>query len=607
LAVWVGGTTLAGHALAQSPPGTTAAVAPERGGKVAEYHLNKHTVQLPIQLEERYRPLLREIKLYAKNSASAPWELQDTAPPTQTTFTFKAPQDGAYWFTMVTVDKDGKSVPGDISKEEPAMLIIVDTQPPQAEVVLLGEGANGQLIQCDVRDAHLDPKQTRVQYQTADKQFRDLEPVPDRANVYCIPGQANITGQIRVFSADLAGNLATRECSLSQLSQLAKAPPAMHTPPAAPVPAVAEQKVIGPQLQTSDKNTVAAAPSVEPPTKASVPQSMPPVASPPQVSPPPAPLPNTVTANAGTATPSAPPQTTVPQGPPQEAPITANKAPAPPANPIQKVAASVPAPATNPTKDAVTLPAAAPPPTVPAVPQASPAPTNTPAAPAPTIAAKRDGAPVHHLLVNSTHVFLEYRIEQTGPSGVGKVEVWYTRTKGQSWQKLGDDHSRKSPAEVQLPGDGLYGLTLVVSNGLGFGAQPPVAGDAPDWWIEVDTTQPVAQITSVRMSNEDGPAVHISWTSQDLNLGSTPAELSYAVSRQGPWIPIGKNLKGDGQHRWVPPMDIGSQAFIRLTVRDLAGNTTVTETTQPVSLDDLSRPRAFIATISTEATAPAPK
>jgi hypothetical protein len=240
------------------------------------------------------------------------------------------------------------------------------------------------------------------------------------------------------------------------------------------------------------------------------------------------------------------------------------------------------------------------------VPPAAPATkTVSQAAPAvtqpPTIAAKREGMPVHHLLVNSTRVFLDYRIEQTGPSGVGRVEVWCTRDKGQSWQRIAEDRDRKSPAEVQLPGDGIYGLTLVVSNGLGFGAQPPVPGDTPDWWIEVDTTQPVAQITTVRLSTEDGPAVHVGWTSRDRNLGSGPVDLSYAVKRSGPWLTIAKGLKGDGQFRWVPPPDIGAQAFFRLTVRDLAGNLAVTETTQPVALDDLSRPRASIAGITTDA------
>ena len=129
----------------------------------------------------------------------------------------------------------------------------------------------------------------------------------------------------------------------------------------------------------------------------------------------------------------------------------------------------------------------------------------------------------------------------------------------------------------------------------------PVAGDAPDWCIEVDTTRPTAQLTTVRLAPDDGPAVYVGWTSQDRNLGTGPTELSYAVNRQGPWLPIAKGLKAEGEYRWAPPADIGPHAFVRLSVRDQAGNTTITETTQPVALDDLSRPRARIAGITTDA------
>ena len=128
-----------------------------------------------------------------------------------------------------------------------------------------------------------------------------------------------------------------------------------------------------------------------------------------------------------------------------------------------------------------------------------------------------------------------------------------------------------------------------------------MAGDAPQWWIEVDTTRPTAQLTSVRMVTEGGAALEIGWTSHDANAGAAPAELAFAKSREGPWVPIAKGLKSEGQFRWAPSLEAGPHVFIRLTVRDLAGNTTITETTQPVSLDDLSRPRAHIAGVTTDA------
>src|SRR5260221_617564 len=209
-------------------------MAPQRTS-VATYFLNKLTIQLPIQLEDKYRPMLQEIQLWCKESSAAPWTLRDKAPPTQTAFNFQAPKDGEYWFTMVTVDRQGKCVPADIAKEEPAMAVVVDTQAPQLDPILVGSLPEGHVIQCDAQDAHLDPARTRMQYQTADKVFRDLEPVQDRPNTWCIPAQANITGQLRFFASDLAGNVTTRECSLAQMPTLVKTTPAQSAQAALPI------------------------------------------------------------------------------------------------------------------------------------------------------------------------------------------------------------------------------------------------------------------------------------------------------------------------------------------------------------------------------------
>ena len=57
----------------------------------------------------------------------------------------------------------------------------------------------------------------------------------------------------------------------------------------------------------------------------------------------------------------------------------------------------------------------------------------------------------------------------------------------------------------------------------------------------------------------------------------------------------GRHCQGvcsDGQYRWAPPLSVGSQVYVRLVARDLAGNATVVETSQPVIVDDLSRPPA---------------
>src|SRR5205085_390899 len=113
-------------------------------------------------------------------------------------------------------------------------------------------------------------------------------------------------------------------------------------------------------------------------------------------------------------------------------------------------------------------------------------------------------------------------------------------------------------------------------------------------------TKPRAELLNVRSNpNGDDGSLHITWSAKDKNLHAEPIDLFYAVNRQGPWLPIAKGLKNDGLYRWSPAADIGSHAYIRLTVHDQAGNSASSESVQPVALDDLSRPRSRVVGITT--------
>jgi len=216
-------------------------------------------------------------------------------------------------------------------------------------------------------------------------------------------------------------------------------------------------------------------------------------------------------------------------------------------------------------------------------------------------------APGARQVVNSRRVFLEYKIEQTGPSGVGRVQIWMTRDRGQSWELLGEDEDRTSPAEVVLPGEGLFGVTLVVSNGRGFGATPPASGDSPDWWIEVDLTKPTAELVSVVPTENGDPGVMIiTWNARDKNLGSEPVDLYWSANRDGPWMTIAKGLRNDRQYRWSVPQEVGAQAYVRMTVTDQARNISECLTAEPVAIDDLSRPRVRVVGVSTVAPSTGP-
>jgi hypothetical protein len=516
----VGGLAVSWAGAQSSAQGSAQSAEPSLPTK---HYMSNNVFYLPVTLEDRMRSGLKEIQLYCKEDASQPWALKEKIAPHQNCFSFKAPHDGEYWFTVVTVDKSGRMTPSDLAAEPPGVIVVLDSQPPQVDAAALPPAPEGPMVKIDVRDVHLDAAKTQFYFQTTDKMWRLLAPLPNQPDQFCIPRQPAVTGMIKIAASDFAGNIVSREFNLNRLSMAAGTPVAQLPEPGAisPIPKVDERQ-------------------------------MRPIAGTDKLSP----LPE---------------------------PVTKNASPLPPVenknyviNPVRHVDARG-TEAGGQITQAVTPP------------------------PAATHAVNRtEPQPPNKQIVSNTHVFLDYQIDQMGASGVGKVEVWITLDHGQTWKKHCDDTDRKSPAEVDLPGEGLYGLSLVVTNGRGFGGTPPTTGEAPDWWIEVDLTRPVAEITSVRPgTGDEAGALHIAWTARDKNLGASPIDLFYALKKEGPWIPIAKGLRNEGHHCWAVPGDIGAHAYIRMITTDQAGNVAQCETAEAIPLDDLSRPRGRVTGVST--------
>jgi hypothetical protein len=214
-----------------------------------------------------------------------------------------------------------------------------------------------------------------------------------------------------------------------------------------------------------------------------------------------------------------------------------------------------------------------------------------------------DPAPAGRQLLGSTHVSLDYQIEQQGPSGISKVDVWATRDEGLTWQKLYEDRGprHQSPIEFDLPGEGVFGISLVVTNGNGVGGAPPARGDTPDYWVEADLTRPTAQLVSVRPGiGEDAGTVQISWAANDRNLGPAPIDIYYAPQSSGPWTTIARSLKNDGNYRWKVVRDAGPSLYFRVDVTDRAGNLTRCISPEPLVMD-LARPRARVLGVTASA------
>ena len=187
-------------------------------------------------------------------------------------------------------------------------------------------------------------------------------------------------------------------------------------------------------------------------------------------------------------------------------------------------------------------------------------------------------------MVGSRAFELEYEIASVGPSGVGKVELWGTRDAGRTWSVFGVDPDNRSPLPVSLDGEGIFGFRVVVQSGSGLGGRPPADGDMPDIWIGVDLTKPSGRITGATVAAEAGELL-IAWEAADDVLDARPIAISFGLGAGGPWTPIAGGLENTGSYRWRLDNRVPDKIYLRLEVRDEAGNVGTFETAEPMSLD----------------------
>jgi hypothetical protein len=229
----------------------------------------------------------------------------------------------------------------------------------------------------------------------------------------------------------------------------------------------------------------------------------------------------------------------------------------------------------------------------------------TPAAPAASPRLAQNTLPPLQF-VNNRQVTLEYDVTKFGPSGVSNVDVYVTRDDGRSWQPWGAVQNVSLPAPsdlkgpagamhrsltIDLPAEGVYGFFLVVKSGVGLAKPPPQAGTLPQVRIELDVTPPKADLYQLQTDASRRDALIVSWEVSDRNLTPRPVTLEWAERRDGRWEPIATDLPAlPARFTWqLPPGGIPPRVYLRLTVRDNAGNVSVAETPEPV-LVDLNEP-----------------
>lgn len=203
-------------------------------------------------------------------------------------------------------------------------------------------------------------------------------------------------------------------------------------------------------------------------------------------------------------------------------------------------------------------------------------------------------------MVRSTSFTLGYQLEDVGPSGIAKVELFITQDDGAHWWQYGDDEDRKSPVEVEVPAEGVYGFALRVHSGAGLSLDPPQNGEKPEVSVIVDETPPETKLLGVRAdSGEDGTRIIVRWSISEEYPNGAPVAVSYSVNSDGPWTPITGWQPDAGQFAWKVTPQTPAHVFIRVDARDAAGNLSSAVSEKAIAID-LSRPSARIVDVEPE-------
>ena len=197
-------------------------------------------------------------------------------------------------------------------------------------------------------------------------------------------------------------------------------------------------------------------------------------------------------------------------------------------------------------------------------------------------------------LVNSRRFELDYDVESVGTAGVAKVELWGTRDGGKSWSSLGNDPDSTSPYVVIVDREGVYGFRIVIESTTGLRSPSPQPGELPEVWVGVDVTKPDCRITSAQVGEGDRAGeMEVRWEAKDASLTSRPVALAFSENSEGPWTMIASGLSNTGSYIWRIDSRMPTKMYLKIDVRDEAGNTGTFITPEPVAIQRV-RPQGKI-------------
>jgi hypothetical protein len=516
------------------------------------YHKARN-FRIPFNLNPATKDRVKELHLLVSEDLGYHWRAVSKTFPDHPMFTFRSPHDGEYWFAVQTRTVDGKVAPSLESTIEPNMQVIVDSFPPT--LILEPDGRRGSVasVRWEVKDENLDLKSLVLEYQVEGATSWRRVPISRPKLMGSQRWDAGTAEALKVRAtvADRAGNMTEAIVDLPEGTG--------SQPDLASMSQGFDESPAISQISNGGESDITAGPGFTP-----VGQGPP------------------STRGSGSGLPR---QNRGARARPGEQAARGTKGFTANWDHDQGVARGGRVEGGGPE---------------PADLFASAGGAEGGTSPAERSRSDRQPNPRsagETLLVASPKFKLQYAVEDAGPNGPATVELWLTQDGGRTWIRRGGDADRVSPIEVDLGGEGTFGLCLVARSASGLGDQPPAPGDPPQSWVEVDSTAPVVQIQPAQVGTGlNAGKVAISWKASDLHLPPKSVTLSWRPDQPGAqWQSIADGLDNAGQFIWNVPSAISERFHLKVEATDAVGHKGSAETTEsgPISVDR-SRPRSRI-------------
>lgn len=551
----------------------TGVFAQDAGPKSKEVYVASRKFQIPVEIRKAVEQI-KQLHLWMSHDQGQTWTKAETFPPTKKHLNFNAPTDGEYQFTLAYEKFDGSISPADVKTRPAGMKVYIDTTKPDIQLRPIRNAADKKVgVSWTIDEAY--PKLGTMQLKlktSKDPTWHELkapQAIEGKMEWPTDPGDDYV---VQLTLEDRAGNTANKTLDVPGYSESMPKPPgplakmdALDEPKKPSAKPIGDLDDLGeppaPKMAAKKLDQMPAPVAMKSPPKMESAELEPPTMT---RSAPPMPASSTAMMDAPT--------------PPRNAnvfdPSRIDMGPQKPAGDVEPVAYK-PKKTAKPADDEGVR----------------------------QVAHQREhqvAKPVEEpkiKLVKSPRFNMKYSLAGVGVSGVGAVDLYMTKDSGTTWSKIGSDPDLESPIEVNLPGDGSYGLTVVVRNKADKDTRPPKSGEQPQLRVDVDTDAPFAKLTQVA-PDPAAPRerMSMSWESEDKHPAERSVDLYFTHDPEIGWQKIAGGLPPSGNHSWQVPIGIPYQVYFMLIARDQAGNEEKIFSQKPVIVD-LSNPQGKIDAI----------